>query len=121
MQTAHTVQFRFRSKSYARMRAETWRIGVSVNTCWRVSDPCTLSDHCAIAWRVAKQRKSEKNKITGWKASAFDADAMRLCMDGGCTEESSAEEKVEDVMQKVTSACEAAMPRGNGNQHKLVY
>ena len=52
-------------------------------TCWKVSDTCTLSDHCAITWRVAKQRMSEnrssrKNKFTGWKASAFDADAMRL-------------------------------------------
>ena len=52
-------------------------------TCWKVSDTCTLSDHCAITWRVAKQRKSEnrpskKNKFTGWKASSFDTDAMRL-------------------------------------------
>ena len=29
------------------------------NTCWRVSDTCTLSDHCAIAWRVVKQRETE--------------------------------------------------------------
>ena len=43
-------------------------------------------------------------------------------MQGGYTEGSSAEEKVEDVMQKVTSACDAAMPRsGNGNPHKPVY
>ena len=95
------------------------------NTCWRVSD--ILSDHCAIAWRVAKQgesenRSPEKNKFIGWKASAFDADAMRLCMEGGCAEGSSAKEKVKDVMRKVTSACDAAMPRrGNGNPHKPVY
>ena len=81
------------------------------NTHSRVSDTYTLSDHCAIAWIVEKQRKSEiqpsmKNKFTGWKASAFDADDMRLCMEGGCTEGSSGKEKVEDVMQKVTRACE---------------
>ena len=63
-----------------------------------------------------------KNKFTGSKASAFDADALRLCMEGCCTEGSSAEKKVEDVMQKVTSACDVAMPRrGNGNPHKPVY
>ena len=43
-------------------------------------------------------------------------------MEGGCAEGSSAEEKVDDVMLKVTSACDAAMPRrGNGNPHKSVY
>ena len=73
------------------------------NTCWRVSGTCTLSDYYAIAWRVVKRRESEnrppkKNKFTGWKASAFDADAIRVCMEGGCTEGSSAEEKVEDVI-----------------------
>ena len=63
-----------------------------------------------------------KNKFTGWKAGAFDAEAMRLCMEDGCAEGSLAEEKVEDVMQKVTSACDVAMPRrGNGNPHKIVY
>ena len=63
-----------------------------------------------------------KNKFTGWKASAFDADAMCLCIEGGCIEGSSAEEKLEDVMQKVISACDAAIPRrGNGNPHKPVY
>ena len=86
-----------------------------------------MSDHCAIAWRVAKQRELEnrppkKNKFTGWTASFFDAGAMRVFMEGGYAEESSAEEKVEDVMCKVTSACDAAMPRrGNGNPHKPVY
>ena len=29
------------------------------NTSWRVSDSCTLSDHCAILWRVTKQRVGE--------------------------------------------------------------
>ena len=89
------------------------------NTCWRVSDTCILSDHCAVIWRVVKHRESEnrpskKNEFTGWKASAFDADVIRLCMEG--------EEKVEDVMRKVTSACDAAMPRrGNINLNKPVY
>ena len=97
------------------------------NTCWRVSDTCTLSDHCAIAWRVAKQRESEnqppeKKKFTGWKASVFDADAMRLCMEGDHAEGSSAEEKVEDVMRKVANACDAAISRkGKGNPHTSVY
>ena len=73
-----------------------------------------MSDHCAIAWRVAKQRESEnqprkKNKFTGWKASAIDADAMRLCIEGRCAEGSSAEKKVDDVMQKVTSAYDFAI------------
>ena len=55
-----------------------------------------LIHHFAIARRVAKQRKSGirpsmKNKFTRLKASAFDANAMRLGMEGGCTEGSSAE------------------------------
>ena len=50
----------------------------------------TLSNHCAIAWRVAKQKESENRPpktFTGWKASASDTDAMRLCMEGGCAED----------------------------------
>ena len=44
------------------------------------------------------------------------------CAMGDCADGSSAEEKVEDVMQKVTSACDTAMPRrGNENSHKPVY
>ena len=82
------------------------------DTCWRVSDTCTQCDHCAIAWRVVKQRESENrppkiNKSTGSKASAFDADAIRLGMEGGCVEGSSAKEKVQDGMRKVTFATEA--------------
>ena len=47
---------------------------------------------------------------------------MRLCMEGGCAKGSLAEEKVEDVMWKVTSAGNAALPKiGNGNPHKPVY
>ena len=62
-----------------------------------------------------------KNQFTGWKARASNADAMRLCMEGGCAEESSAEEKVKDEIRKMTSACDAAMPRrGNGNLYKPV-
>ena len=72
--------------------------------------------------RESENRPLKKNKFTGWKASTFDADAMRLYMEGGCAEGSSAEKKVENVMRKVRSACDAAMPRrGNGNPHKLVY
>ena len=30
------------------------------NSCWRMSDTCTLmSDHCAIVWRVANKRELE--------------------------------------------------------------
>ena len=29
------------------------------NICWRVSNTCTMSNHCAIAWRFAKQRVGE--------------------------------------------------------------
>ena len=80
-----------------------------------------------IACRVAKQRESEnrppkKNKFIGWNESAFDADAMRLCMEGGCAGGSLAEKKLEDVMRKVTSSFDATMPRkGNGNPYKPVY
>ena len=75
-----------------------------------MSDTCILRIHCAIRWRVVKQRVSEnrplmKNNFTGWKVSPFDADAMRLCMEGDCAEGSSAEDKVEDVIRKLTSTC----------------
>ena len=67
-------------------------------------------------------RPPKKNKFTVRKASAFDEDAMRLSKGGGSAEGSSAEEKVEDVMRNMKSACDGAMPRrGNGNPHKSVY
>ena len=57
------------------------------NTCWMMSNTCTLSDHCDHSLESCKtERESENrlakiNRFTGWKASTFDADASRLCME----------------------------------------
>ena len=52
--------------------------------------------------------------------SAFDTCAMRVSIEGSYAEGLTAEEKVEDVIQKMENAYDAAMPR-KGNAHTLVY
>lgn len=97
------------------------------NTGWQVMDICTLSDHRAIRWDITRQQKClmrppKGKKYVGWKVSAFDADALRVCMEGSIARGNTAEDKVEDVMDMLTRACDAAMPRrGSVNPHKPVY
>ena len=43
------------------------------NTCWRVSDTCTLTDHCAIAWRVAQQREREGQRTNHQRKTSSPA------------------------------------------------
>ena len=100
-----------------------------VTTEWDVSEIYTQSDHGAITWQAPRQQEyqnqklqSQKNKFTGWKASALDIDTMRVSIEGSCAEGLTLEEKVDDVIRKVANACDAAMPRkGKGNPHTPVY
>lgn len=97
------------------------------NTGWQVMDICTLSDHGAIRWDIARQhrcqnRPSRTKRHIGWKSSAFDADTLCASMEDGDARGITAEDKVKDVMDKLTRACDAAMPRrGSGNPHTPVY
>ena len=96
------------------------------NNCWEVSEIYTQSEHRSITWRVRRQQRPKnrqsqsRKKFNGWKASAFDAGAMRARIKGSCAEGLTAEDKVEDVMQKVANACDAAMSR-KGNPHTPIH
>ena len=80
-----------------------------------------LLDETSSGNNDVKAEHQEK-KFTGWKVSAFDADALCACIEVGHAEGATAKEKVDDVMKKVTTACDAAMPRRrNGNPHTPVY
>ena len=74
-------------------------------------------DHRAINCRVRRQqmpknRQSQsRKKFNGWKASAFATGTMHASIEGSCAEGLTAEQKVEEVMQKVANACDSAMPR----------
>lgn len=97
------------------------------SNCWHVMESCTLSDHLAIRWNIGKQQRCGSKaprgkKFTGWKVNAFDANALHACIAKGCSEGTTAEEKVDDVMKKVVIARDASMPhRRNGNPHTPVY
>lgn len=86
------------------------------NQCrWVVSDTYTHSDHQAIIWEIggdySRIEKAPKTNEKGWKAKVFDADLFREAFDTSPLAVESAAEKVEVVMQRVTEACDATMPR----------
>lgn len=95
------------------------------STCWKVTDICTQSDHCAIIWSVPRHQRSmrrQPKKSIGWKTSTFDADTLSVCIEGECADGATAEDKVANVMRKVTDACDATMSRrGKANPHTPVY
>lgn len=80
-------------------------------------------------WELARQLRRERRPTceisTTRKMSSFDKDVQvfRLAMENGDVEEDTVDKKVEEVLRRVTRACDATMSRrkGNGNLHTPVY
>lgn len=101
--------------------------GLSKNNCWKVTEICTHSDHCAITWLIqplskCENRLSMQAKTIRWKAKALDKGSLCVCIEDAKITTRTAEEKTKQVMDAVMRACDAAMPRcGDGNQHAPAY
>lgn len=87
------------------------------NNSWEVTDVLNCSDHQLISWDVPAdpERKGPPTKKTnslGWKTSMFDPDLFRAAMADGMTEANkNATKKAEEVMRRVSDACNATMSR----------
>lgn len=99
-------------------------------TRWQVTDIYTHSDHCAITWHIPcckeKRRSQQAGKPRGWKTETFDRDTFRIALEGDeyrKPQSTKAEEIVENIMKRVTEACNATMARcGNAiNKRDPVY
>lgn len=94
---------------------------VKGNHSWEVMDIYTASDHSAIMWKVStgQKRKRMNNKTTriGWKVSSFDPASFKAGLDTDITRDGCAERKSEDMMRRVSEACDATMPRKRGTNH----
>ncbi|GBO99935.1 hypothetical protein EVAR_74298_1 [Eumeta japonica] len=79
--------------------------------CWKVLNTYTASDHSAIRWEVSTgQNPRRVNKQTcgvGWKVKLFDPAALMVALDCESFIIESAEEKTENLMKRVTQACDA--------------
>lgn len=88
---------------------------------WRVSDHYTHSDHQAILLDIADVARAAKyrDRAKGtWKASAFDGEVFDEVMSWAEPMGATSEEFAKSVMYWVERACDAAMPRTNGNPYR---
>ncbi|XP_015121780.1 uncharacterized protein LOC107044425 [Diachasma alloeum] len=93
---------------------------------WAVADIYTASDHRAILWEVASGRRTrlvpKKRNAIGWKVSTFDSSTFLIAFDDCPIPGSNAKEKTDDIMRRVTDACDASMSRKRAsNHHPPVY
>lgn len=95
---------------------------------WRVDEEFTHSDHLAILWEInttsaSRSRRDMKDYSTGWNKGAFDKEAFLVMMEEGAEDAATtAEERTKAVMDHVSRACDASMPRGRPNtRHPPVY
>ncbi|GBP65565.1 hypothetical protein EVAR_87541_1 [Eumeta japonica] len=93
---------------------------------WRVMDLYTVSDHNAILWEVSidknPRRPAKKLDVTGWKVKSFDPNTFVAALNDEPITTGSAEEKIKNLMKRVTQACDTCMPRKRGmNQRPPVH
>lgn len=86
------------------------------NISWNVAEVYTGSDHQALCWEVsnhqAKRRKVGIKPIDrGWRVSTFDPELFKLALDDHPTQSNNPSEMASDTIKKVTTACDATMPR----------
>ncbi|XP_058810601.1 uncharacterized protein LOC131675585 [Phymastichus coffea] len=95
---------------------------VSNGNDWKVTDEYTLSDHKLITWTVSTKRQlsqiSRNQCHRGWKISVFETESFIKALDGTPTRLESVLPMVEEVMSRVTDACDVTMPRKGGKNNK---
>lgn len=81
---------------------------------WKVCDLYTNSDHSAILLETShpgqRSIRSPGEPITGWKTSELNHEVFEIMLEG-VTATGDAEDKAVQIMEAVTSACDASMPR----------
>ena len=84
---------------------------------WQVSEHYTHSDHQAIFLHIGNRGSSQrrsgggKAKAVGWSIGAFDEETFLAALEGAHDPDGTAVERVTQLSQRVTEACDATMPR----------
>lgn len=97
------------------------------NNAWEVTDTSHFSDHQLICWEVStdcvrKVPPALKTNAVGWKTSVFNRELFRVVLQKGPINAEDATAEVEEVMKRVTIACDSTMPRKRqGNRHSAVH
>lgn len=81
---------------------------------WSVADFYTHSDHHAIVFELrptSRLRRITKAQTKGWKQRSFDAEVFQLIWNEVATVDDEASKMAESVTQRMSVACDAAMPR----------
>ncbi|XP_056630743.1 uncharacterized protein LOC130441197 [Diorhabda sublineata] len=88
------------------------------NDKWEVLDIYTASDHHTIFWEISSnqnfRRHIKLSNNVGWKVKTFDPELLLIALDSDPINFGCAEEQTEDLMRRVTHACDASMPRKRG-------
>lgn len=95
---------------------------------WEVSPIYTHSDHQAIIFEIGLskrfqiRRSKRRAQQKGWKTKQMDSEMLEYMLDSMEETQGSAESRTSRVMDHITNACDAAMPRkGGGNGRTQVY
>ncbi|XP_015120751.1 uncharacterized protein LOC107043681 [Diachasma alloeum] len=96
------------------------------NCSWRVADVYTASDHRAILWQACTCQRvtmtPKKTNCIGWRVSSFDPSSYSIVLDDRPISGSNATEKADNIIKRLTEACEATMSRKRTtNLHPPVY
>lgn len=97
------------------------------NNAWEVTDTSHFSDHQLICCEVStdcvrKVPPALKTNAVGWKTSVFNRELFRVVLQKGPINAEDATAEVEEVMKRVTIACDSTMPRKRqGNRHSAVH
>ena len=85
------------------------------NNAWAVTNTFYLSDYRLIYWEVStdranRVRPAERTKALGWKASASDSGLFGVALEKRPINVKDATEEVEEVMKRITKACDSNIP-----------
>ena len=88
-----------------------------------MNDGFNSSDHRLITCEIkGKKPSAKKMNSREWKAKYFDRKLFRVSLNTSPIIASNAEEEAEEVMKRVTAACDATMTRESStNRHPSVY
>ncbi|XP_015125966.1 uncharacterized protein LOC107047681 [Diachasma alloeum] len=96
------------------------------NCSWRVTNIETASDHCEITWQANIGQRTaltpKKTNGIGWRVSTFDSSSYSAALDDRPISGSNATEKAQNIMRRLTEACDATMTRKRAtNRHLPMY
>ncbi|XP_015120453.1 uncharacterized protein LOC107043446 [Diachasma alloeum] len=92
---------------------------------WRVVDVYTASDHRAILWEARTRQRvtmtPRKTNCIGWRVSSFDPSSYSIALNERPISGSNATKKADNIMKRLTEACDATMSMKHTTNLHPVY